>query len=556
MSNVQITQLPVATSLDGSEEVEVVQAGTSARATTLQIAGLQPGPTGPTGAQGPTGATGPTGPQGVTGVTGAGGALGYYGSFFDTTDQAGPTGASGAAITINSTAESNGISIQNGSEITFDHPGTYSLTFSIQFANTDSSEHFADVWLVFNGTAYPNSNTRFSVLKQQGGTPGYVVGTVSFVETATTAGDYVELYWKATSNLLKIDEIAVSGSVPETPSIILTIAQVMYTQIGPVGATGPTGPTGATGPSGPSGPTGDVGATGATGATGPTGISGSPGPTLNPKGAWNALVVYYDGDLVTYNGLLYASIVDSNTGNAPSGTTADNAYWMYMPSTSVAAGLDTQVQYNNSGLLGGDADFTFNSSTNQLSLPANSATAPSYTFGGDANTGLYSPGADTVALTTGGSQKLLVGSTGDVEVTGQGKLGYAIDTGSSATQIISQTTGVTINAASGLITLVAGYGTTSWQSFTVSNSKIGATDTVIVNQKTGANLYLIHITNITDGSFDVTFATTGGTALDTPQFSFSIIKADAQSEAERLTFGEPDAFAIDFLDNSTSIVQS
>jgi hypothetical protein len=107
-----------------------------------------------------------------------------------------------------------------------------------------------------------------------------------------------------------------------------------------------------------------------------------------------------------------------------------------------------------------------------------------------------------------------------------------------------------------LITLVAGYGTTSWQSFTVSNSKIGATDTVIVNQKTGANLYLIHITNITDGSFDVTFATTGGTALDTPQFSFSIIKADAQSEAERLTFGEPDAFAIDFLDNSTSIVQS
>jgi hypothetical protein len=286
MSNIQITQLPVATSLDGSEEVEVVQSGTSVRTTTSDIAGLQAGPTGATGPVGPTGPTGPTGPQGVTGTPGAGGALGYYGSFYDTTDQTGPTGASGAAITINSTSGSNGVSIQNSSEITFANPGTYSLTYSIQFANTDSSEHYADVWLEFNGSAYPNSNTRFSVPKQQGGVPGYIVGTVNFVDTAVTAGDYVELYWKATSNLLKIDEMAASGSVPETPGIIVTATQVMYTQVGPTGLTGPTGatgPTGVTGATGPTGPTGITGPAGVTGATGPSGVTGATGPT-GPQG--------------------------------------------------------------------------------------------------------------------------------------------------------------------------------------------------------------------------------------------------------------------------------
>lgn len=39
MSNVKITQLPVAIGLDGSEQMELVQSGVSKRATTSQIAG-------------------------------------------------------------------------------------------------------------------------------------------------------------------------------------------------------------------------------------------------------------------------------------------------------------------------------------------------------------------------------------------------------------------------------------------------------------------------------------------------------------------------------------
>lgn len=41
-SNIQIPNLPVAISLSGAEQVEVVQAGTSSRTTTQAIANIQP----------------------------------------------------------------------------------------------------------------------------------------------------------------------------------------------------------------------------------------------------------------------------------------------------------------------------------------------------------------------------------------------------------------------------------------------------------------------------------------------------------------------------------
>jgi len=92
MSNVQIPNLPVATSLNGTEQLEAVQAGVSVRVTSSQIAGLNPGPTGPAGVAGPTGPTGSQGPTGSTGPTGAIGPTGTVGN-------TGPTGPTGAGAT-------------------------------------------------------------------------------------------------------------------------------------------------------------------------------------------------------------------------------------------------------------------------------------------------------------------------------------------------------------------------------------------------------------------------------------------------------------------------
>lgn len=88
---------------------------------------------------------------------------------------------------------------------------------------------------------------------------------------------------------------------------------------------------------------------------------------------------------------------------------------MYIPSTA-AAGADTQVQFNDNGLLGGDADFTFNKTTNQIAIAAGSAAAPTLIPTGDTNTGMWFPAADTVAWATGGSERMRIDTSGNVGI--------------------------------------------------------------------------------------------------------------------------------------------
>jgi len=112
-----------------------------------------------------------------------------------------------------------------------------------------------------------------------------------------------------------------------------------------------------------------------------------------------------------------------------------------------------------------------------------------------------------------------------VLVTGSGGVGYGTGSGGAVTQATSRTTGVTLNKTNGQITLVSAAGSTAWQSFTVTNSTVAATDTIIVNQDSGTDLYMTHVTNVGAGSFRITFATTGGTTTEHPVFNFAVIKA-------------------------------
>ena len=108
-----------------------------------------------------------------------------------------------------------------------------------------------------------------------------------------------------------------------------------------------------------------------------------------------------------------------------------------------------------------------------------------------------------------------------------GTFGYNVGVGGAVTQDTSRTNGVTLNTICGAITLLTATGSASWQSFTVTNSTVAATDTIIVNQKSGTDKYMIHVTNVAAGSFELTYATTGGTTAEAPVFNFSVIKAAA-----------------------------
>lgn len=115
--------------------------------------------------------------------------------------------------------------------------------------------------------------------------------------------------------------------------------------------------------------------------------------------------------------------------------------------------------------------------------------------------------------------------SGDVLVFGAGGLGYTTGSGGTVTQGTSRTTGVTLNKTNGAITLVSAAGSTTFQSFTVTNSTVAATDVIHVVQKSGTDKYAIWVTAVAAGSFQLTFATLSGTTTEQPVFNFAVLKA-------------------------------
>ena len=103
-------------------------------------------------------------------------------------------------------------------------------------------------------------------------------------------------------------------------------------------------------------------------------------------------------------------------------------------------------------------------------------------------------------------------------------IGYSTGSGGTVTQTSSRTTGVTINTTTGAITLVSAAGTSSYTTFTVTNSKVAATDVIIVNQKSGTDKYEAFVTAVGTGSFNITFSDVSGTTTEQPVFNFAVVK--------------------------------
>ena len=118
-------------------------------------------------------------------------------------------------------------------------------------------------------------------------------------------------------------------------------------------------------------------------------------------------------------------------------------------------------------------------------------------------------------------------SSGALVTSATGTVGYATGAGGAVTQLTSRTTGVTLNTPTGAITMFSAAGSTVAATFTVTNSSVVATDNIVVNQKSGTNLYVLLVTAIAAGSFNITFYTTGGVATDAPVINFSVVKGVA-----------------------------
>jgi hypothetical protein len=135
---------------------------------------------------------------------------------------------------------------------------------------------------------------------------------------------------------------------------------------------------------------------------------------------------------------------------------------------------------------------------------------------------VFSTTADGASSPT---ERLRIDSAGNILNRSIGGLGYGTGSGGTVTQGTSRTTGVTLNKTNGAITMFTAAGSAIAASFTVTNSTVAATDTIILNQKSGTNLYMLFVTAVAAGSFNITFFTTGGIASDAPVINFSVIKA-------------------------------
>lgn len=157
---------------------------------------------------------------------------GYWGSFWDTTSQTATANTPTSIYLRTSDTASRGVHIVSQSRITFDHAGIYSITFSIQFSNSDSNIHDINVWLRKNDNGalgdVPATDSKFSIISSHGNVEGNVIGTVNFV-LPVVASDYLELIWATSNAQAYIHSEAAATSPfahPSIPGVVCTVVQV------------------------------------------------------------------------------------------------------------------------------------------------------------------------------------------------------------------------------------------------------------------------------------------------------------------------------------------
>jgi hypothetical protein len=219
-------------------------------------------------------------------------------------------------------------------------------------------------------------------------------------------------------------------------------------------------------------------------------------------------------------------VVNNSTGNLTVNSSGGNLVATVYPNMTVMITCISIVGTTAAGWEYGYTDFGSVSGTGAVVL----ATSPTIT-GATLTTGVFNGtiGATTPSTIVGTtiSGTTLTGTT-SVLSSGSGGVGYSTGAGVAVTQLTSRTTAVPTTGAktSGAITLFTAAAVVgTYFSFTVPNTGIAATDTVIVTVRGATNTYVAFVSAITAAtSFQVTMASVAGTASDTPIVNFTIIK--------------------------------
>lgn len=237
MAYAKITDLgPATTPLAGTELVEIVQSGNSAKVAVSDIANSFDGTLAV--ANGGTGATTLASGQylkgaGTSAVT-TSATIPYndlsgraYLSAYSAIDQVGSVSAGTAAI-VGTTTISSGISMTNNgsgnaTRVTFTDAGVYALAPSVQVTNSGASDYDVTFWFRKNGSDIAASSTVLTAPKASDG--GAAFFQIVFYEQVT-AGQYIELMWLPENAAVTLDYIAAGAIAPAAPSVIMNAERI------------------------------------------------------------------------------------------------------------------------------------------------------------------------------------------------------------------------------------------------------------------------------------------------------------------------------------------
>ena len=369
------------------------------------------GPDGPTGSQGPTGSTGPDGPSGPAGGTGPTGPTGSQGPT-GPDGSTGPTGAqgpTGAAGGIGPSGYRAGIPKRWSINTTEGDPG-------VGYVKADSTT-FASITEVYinEDTTYPSPQDLTDWLESFSDSSTF--GTLSITSrdnddttfctfTITSASD--EGSW------FKFGATPLSGSLPSSNEYI----QIAFSKTGPTGATGPPGPAAS-----------DTTYT----LTSPTGtprlrLTGSTGSNQDVEldGAGTVSTAQTNTGKITITGSGVANSIDTTASTSSDWHAV--AFVRYNTTTSGQPVLtDSQLSYRPSA---NTLSVTQLNASSKIHNDEGTASAPSYTFADDSDTGMYQAGTNALGFTTGGTERMKILSTGEVGIGVAPEVPYSLKTGS------------------------------------------------------------------------------------------------------------------------------
>jgi hypothetical protein len=141
-------------------------------------------------------------------------------SYSSTADQAIAVAGTPQALTYNTTLFNQGTTLVASSRIYVSAQGNYQLNYTIQLLNGAGSNHDVTTFLKKNGTTIANTGSEVSL---DSGDDLFISKTNI---VSLNIGDYVEVFFNATSTNVSANAIASAGGLPAIPSVVFNLTQI------------------------------------------------------------------------------------------------------------------------------------------------------------------------------------------------------------------------------------------------------------------------------------------------------------------------------------------